>query len=154
MIRIAIVDDNAIIRAGLRQFFSEQADFSVVAEAVNGYEALAIVAKGEVDVLLLDLSMPDQSGVDARAEIKALAPALPVLILSGFPEAHYANAMMRRGASAYLNKDCDPEDIVKAIRFLFRGRGMPVLGKPVGTGVSRVQEKPGTTRPGWPGRKW
>jgi hypothetical protein len=154
MIRIAIVDDNAIIRAGLRQFFSEQADFSVVAEAVNGHEALAIVAKGEVDVLLLDLSMPDQSGVDALAEIKSLSPALPVLILSGFPEAHYANAMMRRGASAYLNKDCDPEDIVKAIRFLFRGRGMAVIGKPVGTGVRPAEGKPGSTRPGWPGRKW
>ena len=154
MIRIAIVDDNAIIRPGLRQFFAEQADFSVVAEAVNGHEALAIVAKGAVDVLLLDLSMPDQSGVDALTEIKALAPNLPVLILSGFPEEHYANAMMRRGASAYLNKDCDPEDIVRAIRFVFRGRSMPVPGKPAAASVNRVEEKAGASRPGWPGRTW
>ncbi len=154
MIRIAIVDDNAIIRAGLRQFFAEQADFSVAAEAINGHEALAVVAKGEIDVLLLDLSMPNQSGVDALAAIKALAPELPVLILSGFPVAHYASAMMRRGASAYLNKDCDPEDIVKAIRVLSRRPATPAADKPAVTAVSRVQEKPGSTRPGWPGRKW
>ena len=85
MIRIAIVDDHAMVRAGLRQFFADQIDFAVVAEAANGREALDIVRKGEVDVIVLDISMPDQSGVDALAAIKARAPDLPVLILSGFP---------------------------------------------------------------------
>ncbi len=60
MIRIAIVDDHAIVRAGLRQFFADQVDFVVVAEAANGREALDIVRKGEVDVVLLDISMPGQ----------------------------------------------------------------------------------------------
>ena len=122
MIRIAIVDDHAIVRAGLRQFFAEQVDFTVVAEAANGREALNIVRKGEVDVILLDIAMPDQSGVDALAAIKARAPELPVLILSGFPEEHYATTLLRQGASGYLNKDCDPEEIVKAIRTVCRGR--------------------------------
>ena len=121
MIRIAIVDDHAMVRAGLRQFFADQSDFSVVAEAANGREALDLVRKGDIDVMLLDLAMPDQSGVDALAAIKARAPALPVLILSGFPEEHYATTLLRQGASGYLNKDCDPEDIVKAIRTVFRG---------------------------------
>src|SRR5438445_9486658 len=85
MIRVAIVDDHAIVRAGLRQYFSEQVDLTVVAEAANGREALDIVRKGEVDVILLDLAMPDQSGVDAMAAIRARAPELPVLILSGYP---------------------------------------------------------------------
>ena len=76
--------------AGLREFFSEQVDLTVIAEAANGREALDIVRKGQVDVIVMDLSMPDQSGVDALAAIKARAPDLPVLILSGFPEAHYA----------------------------------------------------------------
>ncbi|HSW05689.1 response regulator transcription factor [Aquabacterium sp.] len=122
MIRIAIVDDHAIVRAGLRQFFAEQMDFSVVAEAANGRDALDIVRGGEVDVIVMDISMPDQSGVDALAAIKARAPDLPVLILSGFPEAHYAVTLLRQGASGYLNKDCDPEEIVKAIRTVYRGR--------------------------------
>ncbi len=122
MIKIAIVDDHAIVRAGLRQYLSEQVDLQVIAEAANGREALDIVRQGEVDVMLMDLSMPDQSGVDALAAIRARAPELPVLILSGFPEAHYATTLLRQGASGYLNKECDPEEIVTAIRTVARGR--------------------------------
>ena len=122
MIRIAIVDDHAMVRVGLRQFFSDQIDFQVVAEAATGREALDIVRRGEVDVILMDIAMPDQSGVDALAAIRARAPELPVLILSGYPEEHYATTLLRPGASGYLNKDCDPEEIVKAIRTVCRGR--------------------------------
>ena len=122
MIRIAIVDDHAMVRAGLRQFFADQIDFQVVAEAANGREALDIVRGGGVDVIVLDISMPDQGGVDALAAIRAREPDLPVLILSGFAEEHYATAMLRQGASGYLNKDCDPEEIVRAIRTVARGR--------------------------------
>ena len=122
MIRIAIVDDHAVVRAGLRQFFAEQPDFAVTGEAGSGREALDIVRRGDVDVILMDISMPDQGGVDALAAIKARAPELPVLILSGFPEAHYATTLLRMGASGYLNKECDPEEIVKAIRTVARGR--------------------------------
>ena len=122
MLRIAIVDDHAIVRAGLRQFFAEHADLAVVAEAANGREALDIVRKAEVDVMVMDISMPDQSGIDALVAIRARAPTLPVLILSGFPEAHYATTLLRQGASGYLNKDCDPEEIVRAIRTVHRGR--------------------------------
>jgi DNA-binding NarL/FixJ family response regulator len=80
------------------------------------------VRKGGIDVMVMDISMPDHSGIDALAAIKARAPELPVLILSGFPEAHYALTLLRQGASGYLNKDCDPEDIVSAIRTVSRGR--------------------------------
>ncbi len=122
MIRIAIVDDHAIVRTGLRQFLSEEIGLTVVAEASNGREAIDIVRAGGVDVMLVDLSMPDQSGVEVLAAIKARAPDLPVLILSGFPEQHYATTMLRQGAAGYLNKDCEPEEIAKAIRTVFRGR--------------------------------
>ena len=122
MIRIAIVDDHAIVRTGLRQFLSEEIGLTVVAEAANGRDALDIVRAGGVDVMVVDLSMPDQSGVEVLAAIKARAPDLPVLILSGFPEQHYATTMLKQGAAGYLNKDCDPEEIAKAIRTVFRGR--------------------------------
>jgi two-component system, NarL family, invasion response regulator UvrY len=122
MIRIAIVDDHAMVRAGLRQFFADQADFEVVAEASTGRQAVDIVRRGDVDVILLDINMPDQGGVDALAAIKARAPNLPVLILSGFPEAHYATTLLKQGASGYLNKDCDPQEIITAIRTVCRGR--------------------------------
>jgi two-component system invasion response regulator UvrY len=122
MIRVAIVDDHAIVRTGLRQFLSEQTDLRVTGEASNGREALDIVRQGDVDVILMDLSMPDHGGVDALAAIKAREPDLPVLILSGFPEAHYATTLLRQGASGYLNKECDPNEIATAIRTVYRGR--------------------------------
>jgi DNA-binding NarL/FixJ family response regulator len=122
MIRVAIVDDHAIVRAGLRQYFSTHVDLRVTEEASTGREALDIVRRGDVDVMLMDLSMPDQNGIDALSAIKLRAPDLPLLVLSGFPEEHYATTVLRQGASGYLNKECDPEDIVKAIRTVARGR--------------------------------
>jgi DNA-binding NarL/FixJ family response regulator len=144
MIRIAIVDDHAMVRAGLRQFFADEIDFSVVAEAANGREALDIVRQGEVDVILLDISMPDQSGVDALAAIKARAPDLPVLILSGFAEEHYATTLLRQGANGYLNKDCDPQDIVTAIRTVTRGRKYitPGVAERLAEGLGGGGDKP------------
>ena len=122
MIRVGIVDDHAIVRSGLRQFLAEHVDLRVTGEANNGREALELARAGEVDVMLMDISMPDQSGVDALQAIKARFPDLAILILSGFPEAHYATTMLRQGASGYLNKECEPEEIVNAIRTVFRGR--------------------------------
>jgi DNA-binding NarL/FixJ family response regulator len=122
IIRVGIVDDHAIVRTGLRQFLSEQTDLRVTGEAANGREALDLVRAGDVDVLVMDLSMPGQSGVDALAAIRARAPDLAVLILSGFPETHYATTLLKQGASGYLNKECDPEEIVTAIRTVARGR--------------------------------
>ncbi|MES2952083.1 MAG: response regulator transcription factor [Pseudomonadota bacterium] len=122
MIRIAIVDDHAIVRAGLRQFFADHGDLSVVAEAANGRDALDIVRAGGVDVMVMDISMGEQGGVDALVAIKARAPELPVLILSALPETHYATALLQQGASGYLSKDCDPDQIVEAIRTVAQGR--------------------------------
>jgi two-component system invasion response regulator UvrY len=122
MIKVGIVDDHSIVRSGLRQFLSEEVDLRVTGEARNGHEALELARCGEVDVLLLDISMPDQGGVDALAAIKARFPQLPVLILSSFPETQYATALLRQGASGYLSKDCDPNDIATAIRTVALGR--------------------------------
>jgi two-component system invasion response regulator UvrY len=122
MIKIAIIDDHAMVRAGLREFFADQPDFEVVAEASSGRQAVNIVRQGGVDVIVLDISMPEQSGVDALAAIRARAPDLPVLILSGFPEDQYAVTLLRQGANGYISKDCDPDQIVKAIRTVCRGR--------------------------------
>ena len=122
MINIAIIDDHAIVRSGLRQFLSEQVDLRVVAEGSSGRDAIDILRQGDVHVLLLDVSMPDQNGIDALAAVHARAPDLPVLILSGFPAEHYATVLLRQGAAGYLNKDCEPEEIGTAIRTVALGR--------------------------------
>ena len=143
MIRIGIVDDHLIVRAGLRQFLAEEVDFRVTAEAGNGREALELVRAGEVDVLVMDLSMHEQGGIDALAAIKARHPDLPVLILSGFPEAHYATTLLRQGASGYLNKECDPQEIATAIRTVARGRRYitPAVAELLADGVSAGADK-------------
>ena len=122
MIRVGIVDDHAVVRTGLKQYLSEHVDVRVTGEGSNGADALELARRGEIDVLLMDISMPDQSGVDALKAIKARFPELAVLILSGFPEAHYAATLLRQGAAGYLNKECDPEEIIRAIRTVSMGR--------------------------------
>jgi two-component system, NarL family, invasion response regulator UvrY len=143
MIRIGIVDDHQIVRTGLRQFFSDHVDFRVTGEAANGREALELARGGEVDVLVMDLSMPDQGGVDALAAIKARWPQLPVLILSAFPESHYAMTLIRQGASGYLNKECDPEEIANAVRTVAGGRRYitPAVAELLADGVAGGGER-------------
>ncbi|MBK0394410.1 response regulator transcription factor [Ramlibacter algicola] len=129
MIKVGIVDDHAIVRSGLKQFFSEQVDLRVVGEAASGREAIDLVRTTELDVLVMDLSMPGQSGIDALGMIRAKAPDVGILILSGYPEEHYAMNLIRQGASGYLNKECEPMEIVNAIRTIALGRRTIALGR-------------------------
>ena len=122
MIRVAIVDDHAVVRSGLQHLLSDEPDIKVVALAATGREAVEIARQDAVDVILLDISLPDQSGVDTLMAIKARAPTLAVLMVSGFPEQHYATTLIRQGAAGYLAKDCDPADIAEAIRTVAGGR--------------------------------
>src|SRR5450759_863111 len=112
-----------MLRTGLKQFFSEEVDLRVVGEAASGREAIDLVrTTPELDVLVMDLSMPGQSGIDALPMIRAKAPDVGILILSGYPEEHYAMNLIRQGASGYLNKECEPMEIVNAIRTIALGR--------------------------------
>ena len=122
MIRIAICDDHQIVRAGFKQIFSDISDIEVVAEATNGREALELARKNSCDVMLLDISMPDQSGIDTLRTIKQGQPELPILILSGYPAQQYAVNLLKMGASGYLNKECDAEELIKAVRTVSTGR--------------------------------
>ena len=103
-IRVGLVDDHAMIRSGLRQYLGEEGDMEIVGEAASGREAIDLVRTTEMDVLLMDVSMPGQTGIDALAMIRAKAPDVAILILSSYPEEHYAMSLIRQGASGYLNK--------------------------------------------------
>lgn len=144
IIRVGIVDDHPIVRAGLRQFLGEQVDLRVVGDAADGRAALDLVRGGEIDVLLMDLSMPGAGGVEALQAIKARAPELPVVILSGLPAAHYAVNLLRMGASAYLHKEGDPEQIAEAIRTVARGRRFitPEVAELLADGLNADADQP------------
>lgn len=122
MICIAICDDHQIVRAGFKQILSEVDDIKVVAEASSGREAFDIARQKICDVLLLDIAMPDQNGVDTLRAIRQGQPELPILVLSGYPAREYAINMFKIGANGYLNKECEAEELIKAIRTVFQGR--------------------------------
>jgi DNA-binding NarL/FixJ family response regulator len=121
-IRILVADDHAIVRAGITQFIADQADMRVEAEAANGDDAIRLVREHEFDVVLLDIAMPNKNGLDCLRIIRQTKTKLPVLILSGYPEAHYAVNLLRAGASGYVPKDAAAETLVHAIRVVARGR--------------------------------
>lgn len=120
-IRVGIADDHPITRTALRAYLDEQDGIRVIAEATSGREAIDLVRTQPMDVLLLDLDMPGQSGIDALTMIKAKAENVGVLVLSGYPEHQYAVPLIRNGASGYLNKACEPAEIITAIRRVAQG---------------------------------
>ncbi len=122
MIRVAICDDHQIVRAGFKQILSDVSDIEVVAEAATGREAFDIARQNICDVLLLDISLPDQNGVDTLRAIRQGQPELPILILSGYPAQQYALNMFKIGANGYLNKECEAVELIQAIRTVAQGR--------------------------------
>jgi DNA-binding NarL/FixJ family response regulator len=120
-VRVGIADDHPITRSALRCYLDDQEGIRVVAEAASGREAIDLVRTQAIDVLLLDLDMPGQSGIDALTMIKAKAEHVAVLVLSGYPEHQYAVPLIRNGASGYLNKVCEPPEIAAAIRRVAQG---------------------------------
>jgi two-component system, NarL family, invasion response regulator UvrY len=121
VIRVALVDDHAVVRTGLRRFLSDHADIEVVGEASDGREALDLLRSTGVDVLMLDIAMPGRNGVDTLAAVRARVAPPAVLIFTGLPAAAFAAPLLRQGAGGYLGKDGDPADIVTAIRALAGG---------------------------------
>jgi DNA-binding NarL/FixJ family response regulator len=120
--RILLVDDHQIVRVGLAQYIATHDDLQVSAEAGSGDEAIQLVRKQEFDVVVLDISMPDKNGIDTLHIIKRIKPDLHVLVLSGHSETHYAVNTLRAGASGYVCKDAPPEEFIRAIRVVARGR--------------------------------
>jgi len=121
MIKILIADDHAIVREGLKQIVAETSDMVVSGEAADGQEVLELLRKDGWDLVLLDIAMPGRGGMDTLKALKQEKPALPVLILSIYPEEQYAVRALRAGASGYLTKESAPEELISAIRKVSRG---------------------------------
>jgi DNA-binding NarL/FixJ family response regulator len=122
MIRILIADDHTIMREGLKRILEGETDIEVVAEAVDGLDALQKVRLGGLDLIVLDLSMPGRSGVDLIRQLKEEAPKLPILILTMHEEEQYAVRAIRAGANGYLTKESAGLELVNAIHKIASGR--------------------------------
>ena len=121
-IRILIVDDHGIVREGLRLLFENQPDFHVVAEAENGRAAVELAKKHSPDIVVMDISMPDMNGIEATRLIRNANPAVKVIGLSVHINKEHIVGMLRAGASGYLLKNCNWEEIIKAVHVVIANR--------------------------------
>jgi DNA-binding NarL/FixJ family response regulator len=121
MIKALIADDHAVVRRGLKQIFAETSDLVVAGEAVNGHQVLDKVRTIDLDVIVLDITMPGRSGLDILEELKHEHPKLPVLVLSIHSENEYAVRVLKAGASGYMTKETAPDELVKAVKKVVAG---------------------------------
>jgi two-component system, NarL family, invasion response regulator UvrY len=121
MTRALIVDDHTITRAGLRRILSDTAQSILVGEAANAAEAMELVMSEQWDIVMLDISLPDRSGLEVLKAIKKARPALPVLVLSMYPVDQYALRVLRAGGAGYLTKESAPDQLLEAVRRITSG---------------------------------
>ncbi|MBW9205504.1 response regulator transcription factor [Mumia sp. zg.B53] len=124
MIRVALVDDDALVRAGLRLILGGADDVEVVAEAADGLDALRVLRSTPVDVVLMDIRMPRMDGLSATAELERAPSAPHVIVLTTFDADDYVLRALRHGASGFLLKDTAPEVLVDAVRKVAAGDPM------------------------------
>lgn len=122
MIKIIIADDHAVVRTGLKQIIESDPNLRVTGEASSGFELIEKIQEGNYDVVLLDISMPGKDGLETLKDIKRIKPKLPVLIFTVYPEDQYAVRLLKAGAAGYLNKECEPEELIEAIHRVAMGR--------------------------------
>jgi len=120
-VRVLIADDHAVVRQGIRQILSDAPEVRIVAEASTGAEALELMRESDVDLVILDLSMPGLNGLDVVRQLRHDSPAVRILVLSVHPEEQYAVRVMKAGASGYLTKDSAPEQLISALRYIAGG---------------------------------
>jgi DNA-binding NarL/FixJ family response regulator len=144
IIKVFIADDHAIVREGLKQILAETRDIVVAGEAENGLDAVKLFRKSDCQVMLLDISMPDRSGIEVLKQIKKEKPELAVLMLSMHREDQYAIRSLKAGASGYLTKQSAPRELVTAIRQVAGGLKYisPALAQELANHVGEDHEAP------------
>lgn len=152
-IRVLVADDHSVVRQGLRMFLLVQPDMELVGEASNGREAVEQVAALTPDVVLMDLLMPEMTGIEATVAIKATHPATQVVVLTTFLEDQRVAEAIQAGAVGFILKEVEAEDLVKAVRGAARGEpqlhpeaarllmGMATRPKPTGPQPAALTER-------------
>ncbi len=120
-IRVVLADDHAVVRKGIREFLEDEDDIEVVAEAENGAQAVALAETHHPDVLVLDIQMPEMTGIEAARHIKAADPHTNILVLTAYDDDPYIFAMLQTGASGYVLKNAPSSELVRAVRAVARG---------------------------------
>lgn len=122
MIRVLVVDNHSIIRIGIKCILGKAADIAIVSEAGSGQKALEALRDDNIDIMLLDLKLPDMSGIDVLTKARQIRPDVPVIIYTMHKEPNYVIAAFKAGASGYIYKDADPEEITRALQKVASGQ--------------------------------
>jgi NarL family two-component system response regulator LiaR len=122
-VKVALVDDHDLLRRGIRTMLERQGDIEVVGEADDGNRALALVEETLPDVVLIDVIMPGKDGIEATREIKEFYPHVAVVVLSGHDEQQFVFDALKAGASGYLTKTADLEEVVSTVKAVAKGEG-------------------------------
>jgi len=148
-IRVLVVDDHTIIRAGIRAMLEIVPDIEVVGEAANGREGVSQASRLVPDVILMDLVMPEVDGIEAIRQIKADRPGARILVLTSFAGDDKVFPAIKAGALGYHLKDSDPDELVQAIRQVHRGEAAlsPIIARKLLQELSRPSEQPPTPDP-------
>jgi len=120
--KIIIVDDHGLIREGIKKVTARETDIEVIGEACNSDELFKLLDKHEIDIIILDISLPDRSGLDLISDIKTKSPNTKILILTMHPEDRFALLALRAGASGYITKEKASKSLVDALRIINDGR--------------------------------
>ncbi len=120
-IRVILADDHPAVRAGIRQFIERDPAIEVLAEADDGAQALVLIRRHQPDVVMLDLQMPNVSGLDLIARVRAEYPTIGLIVLTAYDDAPYIFAALRAGAKGYLLKTSGPDELARAIRCVHGG---------------------------------
>lgn len=122
IIKVFIADDHLIIREGLRRIIKDEPEIKVVGESENAQGVFDYLKDNVCDVLILDINLPDKSGLEVLKNLKITSPGIKILILSASPEARYATRVLKAGAMGYVNKDTAAEELVRAIKKTASGK--------------------------------
>jgi DNA-binding NarL/FixJ family response regulator len=147
--RVMLVDDQMLIRQGIRMLLMTEPGIEVVGEAANGKEALALVEQIRPEVVLMDVRMPEMDGVAATREITTRYPEIGVIILTTFDDEAYIFEGLRAGARGYLLKDISSEEMAEAVRVVARGGALiqPSITRKVLSEFNRLSAQPGGNNP-------
>jgi two-component system, NarL family, invasion response regulator UvrY len=144
LIQVLVADDHPLIRTGLKLVLEQESDFAVPVEVENAEQLLRRIDERSWDLLVLDISMPGRSGLEALSDIRKRRPGLPVIILSIHSEEHYAIRAIKAGASGYLTKTNAPTELVRAIRRVLAGKKYvsPALAEVLANAVESGEQRP------------
>ena len=142
-IRIVLADDHAIVRHGLSRAIQQEDDMEVVGQASDGHRTVELAREVTPDIVVMDISMPDLNGIEATREIQREAPGVRVIALSMHSAKRYVTEMFRAGASGYLLKDCDFDELARAMRTVADGKTYvsPSISNVVVEDLMRTEEK-------------